>query len=342
MGPTESFEQEARQCGYAFVAGLDEAGRGPLAGPVVAAAVMLPCRFKLAGLDDSKRVSAADRERLAKVIRRRATGIGIGVASVPEIDALNILRATRLAMVRALQELKPSPDFLLLDAVTLPAVPLPQRPVIKGDCLCVSIAAASIIAKVTRDRLMQEYHRQYPSYHFHVHKGYATPAHLSLLDQFGPCEIHRRSFRPVACCNEADEDTLMAWEEDMGKEAHTFGKLAESDAERYLRSKGYRILDRNVRSSIGELDLVAKTGDVLVFVEVKARSTRAYGGAIHAVDARKQARLVRLAARYLAAHRLRNPPCRFDVILCTGGAGKASGIEHIEGAFEVPGDDLRW
>ena len=341
MEPAQVFEEEARHCGHAFVAGLDEAGRGPLAGPVVAAAVVLPRRFSARGLDDSKRVVELERERLAKVIARRACGVGIGVATVSEIDALNILEATRLAMGRALKALSPSPDFLLLDALTLPAVPLPQRPVIKGDSLSVSIAAASIIAKVTRDRLMVDYHRLYPQYHFHLHKGYGTPEHLNLLDRYGPCELHRRSFRPVAWREEIDAELDMEGEW-MSSETHSFGHSAESEAERYLRRKGYRILDRNVRSSRGELDLVVQAGKVLVFVEVKARRTRMYGGAPYAVTARKQERLIRLAARYLAAHRLRNPPCRFDVILCTGGNDRPSTLEHIESAFEVPGDDLRW
>lgn len=128
----------------------------------------------------------------------------------------------------------------------------------------------------------------------------------------------------------------------MSHERRAFGQLSESEAERYLRRKGYRILDRNVRSARGELDLVAQVADTLVFVEVKARRTSAYGGAVHAVDGRKQARLVRLAAQYLARHRVRNRPCRFDVVLCTGGTTAPSGIEHIENAFEVPGEDLRW
>lgn len=342
MEPTESFEEEARHCGHSFVAGVDEAGRGPLAGPVVAAAVVLPRRFKLSGLDDSKRVNETDRQRFAKVILRRACGVGVGIASAQEIDAINILEATRLAMARALQALKPSPDYVLLDAVTLPSVRLPQRPVIKGDSLSVSIAAASILAKVTRDRLMMDFHRLYPSYRFNLHKGYATPEHLNLLDRFGPCEIHRKSFRPVASCNKADDVDMITWEDSVSAEAHSFGQSAESDAERYLRRKGYRILDRNVRSTRGELDLVAQTEGILVFIEVKARRTGMYGGAAHAVDSRKQARIVRLAARYLAAHRLHNPPCRFDVILFTGGTDRPSSLEHIEGAFEVPGDDLRW
>ena len=197
MEPTEFFEEEARRCGYRLVAGLDEAGRGPLAGPVVAAAVLLPRRFRLPGLNDSKQVGESQRERLAEEISRRATGVGIGLASSDEIDAMNILEASRLAMVRALQALVPCPEFLLTDAVILPTVRLPQRAIIKGDALCLSIAAASIMAKVTRDRLMRDYHRRYPHYNFEVHKGYPTPEHLALLARYGPSVIHRRTFRPV-------------------------------------------------------------------------------------------------------------------------------------------------
>jgi ribonuclease HII len=201
--PTEFFEEQARRCGYRLVAGLDEAGRGPLAGPVVAAAVLLPRRFLLPGLNDSKLVGESERERLAEEISRRAAGVGIGLASAREIDAMNILEASRLAMVRALQALVPAPEFLLTDAVALPTVRLPQRAIIKGDVLCVSIAAASIIAKVTRDSLMRNYHRYYPQYNFEVHKGYPTPEHLTLLARYGPSEIHRRTFRPVRAVSEA-------------------------------------------------------------------------------------------------------------------------------------------
>ncbi len=128
----------------------------------------------------------------------------------------------------------------------------------------------------------------------------------------------------------------------MSAARRTFGQAGESEAERFLRRKGYKILDRNVRSPSGELDLVAQTGGVLVFVEVKARRTQALGGAVQAVDGRKQARLIRLAAQYLAQHRSRHRSCRFDVVLCTGGTDKPEAIEHIENAFEVPGEDLRW
>ncbi|MBH0204249.1 MAG: ribonuclease HII [Nitrospira sp.] len=197
MGPADEFEQEARRCGYRRIAGIDEAGRGPLAGPVVAAAVILPVHVRLVGVDDSKQLSEAERERLYPAILEKAVGVGIGVADAGEIDALNILEATRLAMRRAIENVAPSPDYLLTDAVILPEVRIPLRPIIRGDALSLSIAAASIIAKVTRDRLMAAYHEQFPQYNFLSHKGYGTAEHLQMLAQFGPCSIHRRTFAPV-------------------------------------------------------------------------------------------------------------------------------------------------
>lgn len=204
MEPTDFFETEALRCEYRLVAGLDEAGRGPLAGPVVAAAVIWPPHGRLRGLNDSKQVSEPERDRLFEEIVRRAVGVGIGAASEREIEALNILEATRLAMCRAIQALTPKPDFLLLDALLLPAVPLPQRAIVKGDTLSVSIAAASILAKVSRDRLMRDYDRRYPLYRFNINKGYATPEHLRLLAEHGPCDAHRRTFTPVKCLGSSD------------------------------------------------------------------------------------------------------------------------------------------
>lgn len=197
MEPTDFFESEARRCGYRWIAGLDEAGRGPLAGPVVAAAVILPRRCDISGLNDSKQVPVRRRERLYVEILRRAIGIGIGLSTEREIDGLNILEATRLAMRRALHALTPSADFLLVDALTIPFVRPPQRAIIHGDEFSASIAAASIIAKVSRDELMRASHQRFPSYHFGRHKGYATPQHLDLLAAHGPCELHRLSFRPL-------------------------------------------------------------------------------------------------------------------------------------------------
>ena len=195
--PTQVFEEDARVCGYRQIAGLDEAGRGPLAGPVVGAAVILPRRFALDGLNDSKQVSPEDRDNLFQAITRYARAWAVGVATEQEIDTINILEATRLAWRRALDQLSITPDFLLIDATTLPGVSIRQRAVVKGDRLSLSIAAASILAKVHRDRLMQDYQRRYPDYLFHIHKGYPTPDHLRLIQQFGPSPVHRRSFKPI-------------------------------------------------------------------------------------------------------------------------------------------------
>lgn len=200
MGPTDFFETSAWACGFRRIAGLDEAGRGPLAGPVVAAVVVLPRRCSFEVLDDSKLLSADQRHALFVSISHHALDWGIGTASEHEIDELNILGATRLAGHRAIQDLDAPPDYLLLDALRIPTVCIHQRPVIKGDQLSVSIAAASILAKVTRDRIMEDYHERFPDYQFHLHKGYPTPEHLKRLQQFGPCAGHRRSFRPVQAC----------------------------------------------------------------------------------------------------------------------------------------------
>lgn len=159
--------------------------------------MILPARCRIDGLDDSKQLSEAARDSLYDVIIRRAVAVGIGSATELEIDRFNILEATRLAMSRAIASLEPPPDCLLTDAVTLPAVTIPTRSIIKGDALSVSVAAASIVAKVTRDRLMAEYHRIYPLYNFLSHKGYGTEEHLQRLAEHGPCAIHRRSFAPV-------------------------------------------------------------------------------------------------------------------------------------------------
>lgn len=200
MEPTNFFEESARTRGFRLTAGLDEAGRGPLAGPVVAAAVILPRRSALAGLRDSKLLTELQRNQLFEDIVGRALGWSVGLATEQEIDSLNILAATRLAFKRALERLCPQPDYLLVDAVRLTHVTTPQQPIVKGDYLSISVAAASIIAKVTRDRMMLKYHEQFPQYQFHIHKGYPTAKHLKLLAQFGPCEGHRQTFRPVQAC----------------------------------------------------------------------------------------------------------------------------------------------
>ncbi|MCA1566470.1 MAG: ribonuclease HII [Acidobacteria bacterium] len=193
-----AFEDEARAGGHRMVAGVDEVGRGALAGPVVAAAVILDPDASLPeGLDDSKKLTAAQRERIAGELKETALCYGVGLIPPEEIDSTNILIATRRAMCSALGELKPCADFLLIDALQLREVELPQRAIIRGDSISASIAAASVIAKTFRDALMRDYDRVYPQYGFAAHVGYGTRAHLEALRTHGACPIHRRSFRGV-------------------------------------------------------------------------------------------------------------------------------------------------
>jgi ribonuclease HII len=188
--------------GHALVAGIDEAGRGAWAGPVVAAAVILPGGAKrlaaLRGVRDSKLLTPTQREALFPAICEKALAVGIGAASHEEIDAMGIVPATRLAMRRAVEQLDPAPDALLIDALKLPDVPLPQRVLFHADTQCLSVAAASIVAKVTRDHLMMELDTHYPGYGLARHKGYGTQVHQQALAQLGPSAIHRMTFEPVS------------------------------------------------------------------------------------------------------------------------------------------------
>ena len=199
--PSLTEERKLWRAGFVRVAGLDEAGRGALAGPVVAGAVVLPVNCKQEGLwaevQDSKLLSPPRREALAARIQAQAAAWSLGEASAAEIDASGIAPATRLAMRRAVQALSPPPDHLLIDWVQLKSLNLPQQSFTKGDLHIVSIAAASILAKVHRDRLLCQLHENYPAYGFHSHKGYAVPSHLAAIERFGPCPAHRRSFAPI-------------------------------------------------------------------------------------------------------------------------------------------------
>ena len=193
--PDFSYEIEARNKGYKLVCGVDEAGRGPLAGPVCAAAVILPDDCIIDGLNDSKKISEKKREMLYDIITEKALAYSIAYGSLDEIEEYNILEATYIAMNRAIEGLKINADFALIDGNRVPkGITIPCETVVKGDAKSCSIAAASILAKVTRDRLMLEYDKKYPQYLFAQHKGYGTKAHYEAIKQYGVCEIHRRSF----------------------------------------------------------------------------------------------------------------------------------------------------
>ena len=195
--PMDYFEKMYYRQGYQKIAGVDEVGRGPLAGAVVAAAVILPKNGIEEQLFDSKQISSKKREELYQVILSKALGVGIGIVGQEEIDLLNIFQATLKAMGQAIQALPISPDFLLIDGLQGPRLSIPQKPIRKGDQLSNSIAAASIVAKVTRDRMMMEWHQKYPQYNFAKHKGYGTKEHRRAIEKFGVCELHRKTFRGV-------------------------------------------------------------------------------------------------------------------------------------------------
>ena len=192
------YERELWARGLTRVAGVDEVGVGPLAGPLVAAAVILPCEVGLRGVDDSKKLSRIQRERLGDEIKACAVAVGVGVVSVEEVDRLNPFWAALEAMRRAVQALAVDAEHLLVDARRIPGVAIPQEPLVKGDSRSYSIAAASIVAKVARDAMMAALDREFPQYGFARHMGYGTPEHLAALARYGPCAVHRRSFMPVS------------------------------------------------------------------------------------------------------------------------------------------------
>ena len=191
------YEIKAGKKGYRLIAGVDEAGRGPLAGPVVAAAVVLPADAILQGLDDSKKLSPTRREELFPKIQTQAVVYGVAVVNPEVIDKINILQAALLAMQQAVEQLQPVPDLLLIDGNQKTASSIEQWAIVKGDSKSLSIAAASVLAKVTRDHIMQDYHQLYPQYEFARHKGYGTKLHRDLIAEHGPCPIHRSTFKGV-------------------------------------------------------------------------------------------------------------------------------------------------
>jgi ribonuclease HII len=198
--PNLDEEDKLKSQGYELIAGIDEVGRGALAGPVVASAVILPNPASLTWLElvrDSKELNSRKRDSLFDLINKEAVAVGIGIIPPQTIDSVNILKATKLAMMQAVEKLPRQPNFLLIDRVTLSQCPIPQRGITRGDKLCLSIACASIIAKVTRDRIMEEFDQIYPGYGFAQHKGYGTGGHISCLQKLGPSPIHRLYFAPV-------------------------------------------------------------------------------------------------------------------------------------------------
>ncbi len=208
------YEQELYKNNITLIAGVDEAGRGPLVGPVVAAAVILPKNYVLEGLNDSKQLTERKREYFYDVLQKEAISIGVGIVSAKRIDEINILEASREAMYIALNNLDVTPKYILSDAMSLNDIDIPSRPIIHGDALSLSIAAASVIAKVTRDHIMYELDKKYPVYHYNKNKGYPTKEHLELLKKYGITNEYRMTYKPVKVIleelqNEEDKDTLV-------------------------------------------------------------------------------------------------------------------------------------
>lgn len=292
------YENQLQRRGLELVAGVDEAGRGPLAGPVVAAAVILPPEPNLFGLNDSKKLSEKERYHLEPLIKEKALAWAIAEIDNQEIDRINIKQASRLAMLQAVQQLKDKPQFLLIDAERIDS-PLPQNPLIKGDSLSLSIAAASVLAKCHRDRLMLDFHQLYPDYGFDIHKGYPTALHRERLIQYGPSPIHRQSFTVKPPSRDQRKNT---------------GQRGEDLAAITLLEAGYQILERNYRRLKGEIDIVAAKDGSLYFVEVRAKTGDSYGDPKEAFTMAKRRQLKKIAGIYLAEkskEQISKNPCYF-------------------------------
>lgn len=331
--PTLKEEEALWAKGYRHVAGVDEVGRGPLAGPVVAAAVVLP---PLDGgfyqqIRDSKRLSPAQRQRLCVQIQGHALAWATAGVDPDEIDRSGIGPATKKAMAQAVGRLPLRPDFLLIDAIKLPTVGLPQKDIIKGDATCLSIAAASIVAKVCRDHFMEQADKDYPGYGFAHHKGYSTSEHLAQLRVLGLCPLHRRTFAPAQ---------LVEGGAKAEERRHQLGRLGERIALRHLKGLGYAIRETNYRSLWGEIDIVAQQEDCLVFVEVRCktcldgrRAGQAFGSPEESLTRAKGARLVDTAETYIQTHSGLPDQWRIDLVAVElTPAGRVRRVEVTENA----------
>ena len=321
------YESKLWQSGKLNIAGIDEAGRGPLAGPVIAAAVVFdPSTELIDGITDSKKISEKRREKLYELIQQQAKAIGIGIVEPAEIDRINILRATHKAMRQAIGRLKIKVDHILVDGRGLPGKIYPQTAIIGGDRICYSISAASIIAKVYRDRIMRDMDTVFPGYGFAKHKGYGTQQHRDAIKKLKPCPIHRRSFAGVS---------KYVFDLDKIKNSRLLGKYGEDLAAHYLFNKGFQIVQRNFHAGVyGEIDIITKKDNLLCFVEVKTQRRNVYGTPESWVDERKMEQLGMIADAYLSQHPELDLNCRFDVIGITI-RSKRYHINHLEDAFRL-------
>jgi len=330
-GPSLEEERALQGQGYRAIAGLDEAGRGAWAGPLVAGAAILPLDWPrlardLAGLRDSKRLAPRRRASFYERIGQSASASSVGVVSSVLLDESGVVAATRLAMKRALDNLVIPADYLLIDFFPLSYRDLPHKSITGGDDLCFSIAAASIVAKVMRDRMMVALDRVFPGYGFAQHKGYGTPQHRQALYRLGPCPIHRLSYAPMRFMIEGKRRGKE--ENKMGDERRELGHLGEQMAAQHLEKEGYVICEMNYRCTAGEIDIVALDGECLAFVEVRTRRSKKFGSPEESITAAKKQKLIEVAQTYLQEHESLPLDWRIDMVsiqLSRGGR-----LQHLE------------
>lgn len=321
-----------RNEGVELLCGVDEAGRGPLAGSVYAAACILPPDIRIEGLNDSKQLTARRREQLYEEIREKALSCCVATATVEEIEALNILNATFLAMRRAVEGLSVRPQLVLVDGNRNPQMGIHSRCVVKGDATSACIAAASILAKVERDRYMERLAQEYPQYRFEQHKGYGTALHYRMLDEFGPSPVHRLSF--LKKYQAAGARKTAASQSAYG------GQLGEDAAAEWLQQQGYTIEARNYRCREGEIDIIARSGRILSFTEVKTRTEGSMLQPRDAVTPAKQRRIVTTALQYLAERGEPGLQPRFDVIEVTLSPSFPQEVRQICPLFQAFGGEV--
>lgn len=320
-----SYENQLWSEGKQFIAGIDEAGRGPLAGPVVAAAVVLNQDNIPEGINDSKKLSSSKREYLFAEIKDSCLSYGIGKVWQDEIDKSDILRSTHKAMRMAIGSLNGTPDYLLVDGRGLPEKIIPQKAIVSGDSLSASIAAASIMAKVTRDRIMLEVAKIYPEYEFEKHKGYGTANHIRIIENIGSSPIHRHSFRRV-------KGIKIKLDTSNKKEIGNYGeRLAALE----LIKEGYKILERNYWADReNELDIIAGKNDTIVFVEVKTKMHGDFGEPETWITENKKNQIASAANYYINTNNPDAGEYRFDVMALNINS-KTPLINHITDAFRL-------
>ncbi len=302
-----------------LLCGVDEAGRGPLAGDVYAAAVILDPNNPIEGINDSKKLSEKKREQLFDEIKLKAISYCVATATAKEIDETNILKATFLAMLRAVDGLNIKPEYVLVDGNQVPRLSVKSECVVKGDAISASIAAASILAKVARDRYMIEIAQKYPQYNFEKHKGYGTALHYEKIEQFGISDIHRKTFLKKIL------------NKDNTTQNQKSGKNGEQIAKEYLENQGYTIIEQNFHSTVGEIDIIALDEQNIVFVEVKTKKKGGEYTPIEAVTTQKQKKIIKTAIQYAIIKKI-DKQMRFDVIEVVVENG-TNQINHIINAF---------